>query len=577
MRLLQFDPHGELTLTEDAATTTGPYAILSHTWGEDDDEVTFDDMEKKTGINKPGYAKLQCCAKQVGNNGLQYFWIDTCCINKQSSAELSEAINSMYAWYKDAAICYVYLDDVEKSNRKRPFSKARWFTRGWTLQELLAPSKIIFYDRAWRRLGNKNTLAGRISAITRIPIHVLTSRNFADCCVAQKLSWAARRVTTRTEDKAYSLLGLFGVNMALIYGEGQRAFFRLQEEIIKSEDDHTIFAWSMKDIKVSGLLAPSPDYFYGCQSVRMRELLHGREPFTLTNRGLTIKLRIIPWVADTYLAYVDCTNRVGNQKPAALGIFLRRLSQDDQYARINIQQDGLWYETPSNLQVQDRPTEERQLYVRQKQHVGRERACLNSPMYGFRISRECAPRSTWIYTRNPTNDPFSALLRAGQSGHVLVLDFAALNCNLTQVALGFDFDFNPICLLRESDAGEEQPDFVQDPPDQWSYLYTDVANREEIIEGAKVYRRNAQRGIWNLAGHRLRGLDVCLYRELADTHGSFLTLKRNTSIPQSYWEFHIDNLNVAFGAPLGWPEMLGMQGSSESKCCRLPLEVCEHT
>jgi hypothetical protein len=108
MRLLQLDPHGKLTLTKDVAIPPRPYAILSHTWGEGDDEITLDDMEKKTGINKPGYAKLQFCANQVENYGLQYFWIDTCCINKQSSAELSEAINSMYAWYEDAAICYVY-------------------------------------------------------------------------------------------------------------------------------------------------------------------------------------------------------------------------------------------------------------------------------------------------------------------------------------------------------------------------------------------------------------------------------------------------------------------------------------
>jgi hypothetical protein len=97
------------------------------------------------------------------------------------------------------------------------------------------------------------------------------------------MSWAARRVTTRIEDNAYCLLGLFGVNMALIYGEGRRAFIRLQEEIVKSEDNHSIFAWSMKDIKVSGLFAPNPDYFYKYHSVRLRESLHGREPFALTN------------------------------------------------------------------------------------------------------------------------------------------------------------------------------------------------------------------------------------------------------------------------------------------------------
>jgi hypothetical protein len=135
MRLLQAGAHGELTLTKDVTTPPGPYAILSHTWGADDEEVTFNDLEDKTGADKIGYAKLRFCANQARKDGLEYFWVDTCCINKQSSAELSEAINSMYNWYQGAKLCYVYFNDVEKSKWKKSISKSRWFKRGWTLQE----------------------------------------------------------------------------------------------------------------------------------------------------------------------------------------------------------------------------------------------------------------------------------------------------------------------------------------------------------------------------------------------------------------------------------------------------------
>lgn len=151
-----------------------------------------------------------------------------------------------------------------------------------------------------------------------------------------------------------------------------------------------------------------------------------------------------------------------SHKTADLGICLRRLLLDDQYARISLEPGGLSHRNRADF----RPTEERQLYIRQDQNVSRNKMCLYHPVYGFRISRECALQSTWIYPRNPTEDPYSAILHAGQSGHVMVLDFAKLNCGLMQVALGFDFDFNPICLLREYEA-HECPDFVQDHPDEW--------------------------------------------------------------------------------------------------------------
>jgi hypothetical protein len=546
MRLLQAGAHGELTLTKDVTTPPGPYAILSHTWGADDEEVTFNDLEDKTGADKIGYAKLRFCANQARKDGLEYFWVDTCCINKQSSAELSEAINSMYNWYQGAKLCYVYFNDVEKSKWKKSISKSRWFKRGWTLQELLAPPRAIFYDQKWRRLGSKAALAGRISAITRIPITVLTSRNLAEYSVAQRMSWAASRVTTRAEDGAYCLLGLFGVNMPLLYGEGQRAFFRLQEEIIKYNDDHSIFAWSMKEIKFSGLLAPSPAYFSKCRFLSSGESLNERGPFTMTNRGLSICLKITPWAADTYLAYIDCTDRSTAQKPVALGIFLRRLSQDDQYTRIKLSQNGLWRRSWKEPQGQDRPTQDRLLYIRQNLSTDRERAYLNKPRYGFSLTRGWLPSFTQIHARNPSKDLHSAILHPGQWGAVLILEFSPERGGLRQAALGFDFDFNPVCLLRDSWAGDEEPNFVRNAPNEWSHLFMDSLDREEVFEGSKVYRRADHRGIWILAGHRSRGLDVCLYEGLLDLTGSIFTLQRDTSKTRPHWELYIDNLNGPF-------------------------------
>ena len=495
---------------------------------------------------KVGYVKIRLCADEAKKNKLEYFWVDTCCINKQSSAELSEAINSMYNWYQGAKICYVYLDDVEKTNWKRTLSKSRWFKRGWTLQELLAPTRVIFYDRLGRRLGSKSALDGRIASITRIPTTALTLGRFTEYSVAQKMSWSARRVTSRAEDGAYCLLGLFGVNMPLLYGEGQRAFFRLQEEIIKYNDDHSIFAWSMQETKFSGLLAPSPTHFSRCHSVVSRGSLNGRRPFAMTNRGLSISLEITPWAANTYLAYMDCTDQIVDQDPAAMGIFLRRLSHDDQYTRVNFQQNGLWRRSWKAPQNHDRPTEYRRLCIRQNVSTKGERAHLNQNSYGFKLTSGWLPPSTLIHARNPSRDLHSAILQPGQWGAVLVLEFPPESGSLQQAALGFDFDFNPVCLLRDSWAVNEDPDFVRDSLNEWSRLFMDSMEREEVFEGSRVYRRADHRGIWILAGDRTRGLDVCLNEVLTGMDGSMVTLKRDASKTRPHWEFHVDNFNGPF-------------------------------
>ena len=247
MRLLKLDSIGEFSLTKYLVSDDIPrYAILSHTWGADTEEVSFKDMMDGSGKSKPGYDKIRFCGEQAGRDGLQYFWIDTCCIDKSNSTELQEAINSMFRWYRDAAKCYMYLADVSRAvldadgkSGQLPwelsFRKSRWFTRGWTLQELVAPASVEFFSKEGEQLGNKKSLERHIHEVTGIPVEALRGNTLSDFSISERMLWAEKRETTRKEDKAYSLLGIFDVCMPLIYGEGKdKAFKRLREEIDKA-------------------------------------------------------------------------------------------------------------------------------------------------------------------------------------------------------------------------------------------------------------------------------------------------------------------------------------------------------
>lgn len=220
-----------------------PYAILSHRW--ETDEVSHEDMLScTTPSSKPtsrrGWAKVRRSCETAANHGIGHIWIDTCCIDKKSSAELSEAINSMYNWYAKAKMCIVYLFDVHEH---RLLGNSSWFTRSWTLQELLASSDATFFDANWIEIGNKKSITKILEPITRIPVRALEHFNSTEWPVGLKMSWAYRRQATRTEDLAYSLLGIFDINMPLLYGEGSRAFQRLQEEIMKVSNDLSLFMW----------------------------------------------------------------------------------------------------------------------------------------------------------------------------------------------------------------------------------------------------------------------------------------------------------------------------------------------
>ena len=276
------------------------YAILSHTWGEG--EVSFQELNRVKSIvsreqnELKGYRKITDCCKLAASDGWQYVWIDTCCIDKTSSTELSEAINSMYRWYGEAQICYAYLADVDSAGQNDPLTmrrleRSRWFTRGWTLQELLAPDVVVFYDNAWVEIGTRSSLSYRISKITGIK-HDHLIRPFK-ASVAAKMSWASNRTTTRIEDIAYSLMGLFEVNMPLLYGEGSKAFTRLQHEIVKISDDESIFAWEDSSLLESGAFARSPGAFRQSGNLVSVKFPHlERPPYTVTHRGLAIELTL---------------------------------------------------------------------------------------------------------------------------------------------------------------------------------------------------------------------------------------------------------------------------------------------
>ena len=304
-----------------------PYAILSHCW--EDEEVVFSDIAHlEQAKNKKGFAKIEKTCELAVADGLEYAWVDTCCIDKSSSAELSEAINSMFAWYRASGKCYAYLADVEfqgafpgcaSGHEKNTFARSKWFTRAWTLQELLAPLDYLygrdegmkayslaprdfsgrvdgmkFYSRDWKLLGNKADIdiSRRISKITGIPLEYLRGQSLETASISMRMSWATDRRATRAEDIAYSLLGIFDVNMPLLYGEGKtKAFRRLQEEIMKISEDESIFAWEdaeVMDETIASVFAAGPNNFQGTRDLIPFAPDEPVPPYTSTHRGLRI-------------------------------------------------------------------------------------------------------------------------------------------------------------------------------------------------------------------------------------------------------------------------------------------------
>ncbi|KAH7923624.1 HET-domain-containing protein, partial [Leucogyrophana mollusca] len=222
------------------------YAILSHRW-LDEGEPTFQELSRGEMGDGAGYEKLKAFCEKAKGFGYDFVWSDTCCIDKTSSAELDEAIRSMFRWYRNAHLCIAYLAG---SSTVADFENDVWFRRGWTLQELLAPRRIKFYGMGWIPLSEDDndkrrgsTIIRTISTVTNIPDHDLRYFEPGTERVREKMSWASKRHTTRIEDVAYSLVGMFDVSLMVAYGEGKRAFYRLLEAIIQSSDEWGIFCW----------------------------------------------------------------------------------------------------------------------------------------------------------------------------------------------------------------------------------------------------------------------------------------------------------------------------------------------
>ncbi|KAL7914208.1 heterokaryon incompatibility domain-containing protein [Trichoderma velutinum] len=345
-----------------------PYAILSHTWGQE--EVSFQDFHSPDVREKlAGFSKIRSTCKKAYSHGLDYAWVDTCCIDKTSSAELREAINSMFKWYKNSTIAYAFLEDYPSPKIEKPalstasvgFGHSRWFTRGWTLQELIAPQRLEFYNKSWEKIAEKRAIAKELAVITGIDAFVLDgSGPLQQVSLGRRLSWAANRETTREEDLAYCLLGIFDVYMPLIYGEEGRAFLRLQEQILQQSDDHTIFAWRAETPSTDpdmayGLLAKSPRDFHNFANGSWRRGLleyttHSRfdrlvrvwgskvpqDPITMSNKGIHITSLVKDirksWASgDLVILLLNCC--FDANPSATAGIYLKRLGSD-RYARV---------------------------------------------------------------------------------------------------------------------------------------------------------------------------------------------------------------------------------------------------
>lgn len=330
MRLIRRTAEGTYELTKPLMREELPsYAILSHTWLLDDEnEVTFNDLMKGHAATKrESYAKMHFCGEQAARDGLQYFWIDTCCINKKDSAEIQEAITAMFSWYHNAARCYAYLSDVSVGQTsgapcqganewEAAFCSSRWFTRGWTLQELLAPPNVEFFSSEGTSLGDKTSLGSMIHQATGIPIDALQGDVLSNFSVEERLSWATKRQTKRPEDRAYCLLGLFNVFMPLLYGEEEHAFDRLLREIEQKDASDAVL-----DQFVS-TLPHAPEAAFN-------SLQNQHEPTCLVNTRKELLQHISLWVEGMHNKSIFWLNGIaGTGKSTIARTIARTFNQD---------------------------------------------------------------------------------------------------------------------------------------------------------------------------------------------------------------------------------------------------------
>jgi hypothetical protein len=473
MRLLHTSA---LTLHEFFDENVPSYGILSHTWVEGE-EVSYQEMSNlsPSAKTKSGYKKITKCAERVKQLGFDYVWIDSCCIDKSSSAELTESINSMYRWYEKSETCLAYMVDVHldentldesnlekdpeligpkgsKTLRRYPgFSSSRWFTRGWTLQELIAPRNLEFYDSDWRIIATIQDVAREIEKFTAIPKAVLLSGATEAYCVAEKMKWASKRATTRREDMAYCLLGLFDINMPLLYGEGDRAFKRLQEEILKSSEDLSIFLWQDSDDSECvhrGLLAQSPAEFsnfalsWACVAEHWTtpEDFHDKtwttpqQPCWITNIGLQLKIELLdPRTYFKTAMYNDSTTFYNDLEPkddeyvfnvtnfqvgtylVSFYILLKRLQKEgSQFARLR---PGRIVQLGRMIEQNYQPRGQLEtVFIRDKLKI--EPSIVDPRFYGFRFHFWSITKPDIAFSIRQATDPTGQACSSGVMGKI---------------------------------------------------------------------------------------------------------------------------------------------------------------
>ncbi|KAI6028861.1 hypothetical protein F5J12DRAFT_398310 [Pisolithus orientalis] len=350
----------QLNVFEKCRAPRMDYCILSHRWTT---EVTYEEMESLTKIenkneirSRSGYQKILRCCERTQCDGLGLLWIDTCCVDFSNVPETSDVINSMFQLYQNSKYCYAYLHDTSVFPTRRDdkmFGRfdgwPEWFSRGWTLQELIAPENLRFFNKDWEYVGDKRSLAPKLAEITKVPVRVLRDGlSSYHPSAAQVISWAADRRTLCVEDRAYSLLGLLDVNMPVLYGEGKRAFLRLQLEVMRMSNDQSIFAWKHSvtcSVRwTGGVLADDPIFFRDCHDVIKMEpkefyeglsLLwesdakglvtsqgdEGIPAFIVTNGAIQIRLPLLPYYGcpSVFLAALAC-RKENDPLPVTIGL-----------------------------------------------------------------------------------------------------------------------------------------------------------------------------------------------------------------------------------------------------------------
>ncbi|KAI1207867.1 HET-domain-containing protein [Annulohypoxylon truncatum] len=450
------------------------YAILSHTWEEE--EVNFQEMKlhQATARKKKGFDKIAATCRLAEERGIPYAWVDTCCIDKTSSAALSEAINSMFQWYKDSFVCYAYLSDMsvhdfdKQDNRiKAGFAKCRWFARGWTLQELIAPEILNFYDRDWNLVGSKELYRQEISRITGIDVKVLmNSQLLPNIPVGKRMSWASKRKTTRVEDIAYCLLGIFDVNMPMIYGEGRKAFIRLQEEILKNTDDLSLFAWTAQSedesgngqpilpdrywLGIRGVLAQSPSEFSGCGNLEhINDSSVDIGEFSMTNKGL--RIQVVPGTAeegDSFLTMpLSCTMSPADKNKQEIAIQLQKFKL--QYVR---HRTFRTFTIPANRTTEKRPP--LTVYIKKDVAESSARELYKSQIihltYKFRLPPKEQARVIAVYPSLAWNPTSNTLSTPPYGSFISCLEFR-------MVPRGWNF---LVCCVRQLNHNPRGPDML---------------------------------------------------------------------------------------------------------------------